>query len=236
MTRYMIVDDEPLAHDLIENFCAQIPLMQLAKNCYDAIEAMQFLHTEQVDLMFLDINMPKIKGFDFLKMLASPPKVIVTTAYQEFALEGYELNIADYLLKPFRFERFVKAVHKALSGEPKTVKVEAAAAVVLPASENTLFFVKGDKKHHQVNSNDILYLEAYGNYTKLYLADEMLLSREKISSFESLLPGNQFLRVHKSFIVATAKIKTIEGNCIYINEHSIPIGQTYRQFVDALLG
>ena len=229
MIKYIIVDDEPLAHELIEEFCNHLPHLQLQKNCYNALEAMQFLNQQEVDIMFLDLNMPKLKGFDFLRTLNQAPKVIVTTAYKEFALEGYELNVVDYLLKPFSFERLVSAINKAISNKDSNI--------VSPVLENknARFFLKGDKKYHQVASGDILFIEAYGNYSKLYLKEEMIVSHEKISAFESLLPQGSFLRVHKSYIVGLDKIKLIEGNRIFIKEHKIPIGQTYRKEINDLL-
>ncbi|PZX54974.1 LytR/AlgR family response regulator transcription factor [Algoriphagus chordae] len=231
MIKYIIVDDEPLAHELIEEFCSMLPHMELKKNCYNAMEAMQFLNSSKVDLMFLDLNMPKLKGFDFLKTLSKPPKVIVTTAYKEFALEGYELNVSDYLVKPFSFERFVKAVNKATEDFSTLTHTTDPTEVL---TESFRFFVKGDKKYHQVNADDLLYIEAFGNYTKLFLSGEMLISHEKISFYENLLPSTKFLRVHKSFIVPLEKIKLIEGNRIFINEFEIPIGQTYKSVVSRL--
>jgi DNA-binding LytR/AlgR family response regulator len=229
--KYIIVDDEPLAHELIEEFCSMLPHMHLQKNCYNAMEAMQYLNGAKVDLMFLDLNMPKLKGFDFLKTLTKPPKVIVTTAYKEFALEGYELNISDYLVKPFSFERFMKAVNKAVENSSS---VAPPSGTALAPSESLRFFVKGDKKYHQVNADELLYIEAFGNYTKLYLPGEMLISHEKISFYEGLLPSSKFLRVHKSFIVPLEKIKLIEGNRIFISDIEIPIGQTYKSLVNRL--
>jgi len=181
--------------------------------------------------MFLDINMPKLKGLDFLKTLSNPPKVIVTSAYSEFALEGYELNIVDYLLKPIRFERLVKAVNKISENpdiKPKTIATDIV-------SKPNRFFVKGDKKHHQIQLEDLLFIEAYGNYAKLFLKNETIVSHEKISHYENALPKDIFLRVHKSFMVRVDKIKLIEGNRISIGEHKIPIGQTYKSAVNKLL-
>lgn len=228
MIRYIIIDDEPLAHELIETFCGMLPHLQLEKNCYNALEAMQFLNSDTVDIMFLDLNMPKLKGFDFLRTLTHPPKVIVTTAYSEYALEGFELNVADYLLKPFSFERLVKAVNKAVA----TKSPEKSPLV--SQETNTRFFLKGDKKYHQINSENILYIEAYGNYTKIYFKDEMIVTHQKISDFDELLPSHNFLRVHKSFIASLDKIKLIEGNRIYIDSHKIPIGQTYKSDINKL--
>ena len=233
MLKYIIIDDEPLAHEIIEEFCSMLQHVQLEKNCYNAMEAMQFLNENTVDFMFLDINMPKLRGLDFLKTLTKPPKTIITTAYKEHALEGFELNVVDYILKPFSFDRLVKAVNKVSETQTtKTIIKEVSSS----ADSSTRFFVKGDKKHHQIDLNDLLYIEAYGNYTKLFLKDEMIVSHEKISHYEDLLNASNFLRVHKSFIVAINKIKFIEGNRILINEHKIPIGQTYKSSINKLYG
>ncbi len=222
MLKYIIIDDEPLAHEIIEEFCSMLPHIQLEKNCYNAMEAMQFLNENTVDFMFLDINMPKLKGLDFLKTLSKPPKTIITTAYKEHALEGFELNVVDYILKPFSFDRLVKAVNKVSDTQTtKTIIKE-----VSNEASSTRFFVKGDKKHHQIDLNDLLYIEAYGNYTKLFLKDELIISHEKISHYESILDDGSFMRIHKSFIIRLDKIKFIEGNRILIDEHKIPIGSS----------
>jgi DNA-binding LytR/AlgR family response regulator len=232
MLKYIIIDDEPLAHEIIEEFCSMLPHLQLEKNCYNAIEAMQFLNENTVDFMFLDINMPKLRGLDFLKTLTKPPKTIITTAYKEHAIEGFELNVVDYILKPFSFDRLVKAVNKISDLQTtKTIIKEVSNTT----DTSTRFFVKGDKKHHQIDLSDLLYIEAYGNYTKLFLKDEMIVSHEKISHYEAILTDGNFLRVHKSFIVAVDKIKFIEGNRILISEHKIPVGQTYKSIVNKLL-
>lgn len=163
MIKYLIIDDEHIAHDIIKGYCDMLPNLVLQKNCYDAIEALEYLNERTVDLIFLDLKMPKLKGFEFLKTLQSPPRVIVTTAYQEFALEGYELNVVDYLLKPFSFELFVKAVNKAMGASapataPKNVQVGNQSATIFLRSEN---------KYIQVNIADILILEAAGNFVKV---------------------------------------------------------------------
>ena len=219
--KYCIIDDEPIAHRIIEGYCENLPYLQKVGNCYDAFEAMQLMNKNMVDLIFLDINMPKLSGFDLLKTMKYLPKVIVTSAYKEFALEGYELNVSDYLLKPFSFERFLKAMNKVMENQ-------SPALVPSPEKKKGSFFLKGDKKMHQIHTDDILFIEAYGNYTKVFLGEEMIVSHEKISSLEQLLPIEDFLRVHKSFIIAPNKIRTIEGNRISIQGHLIPIGQTYK--------
>lgn len=231
MTNYCIIDDELIAHRIIEGYCAKLPHLHKIGNAYDAFEASVIVSQEKVDLIFLDINMPKMTGFEWLKTLRKPPKIIVTTAYKEFALEGYELDIVDYLLKPFSFPRFLKAVNKASEME-KTSLPESPRS---KSGENIRFFLKGDKKHHQIHTEDILYIEAYGNYSKVFLAEEMIISHEKISTLEKLLPASNFLRVHKSFLVATDKIKHIQGNQIFVQDFNIPVGQTYRSRINHLL-
>lgn len=231
MLKFIIVDDEPLAHEVIEEYCSMLPHLHLEKNCYNAIEAMQFLSENTIDFMFLDINMPKLRGLDFLKTLTKPPKTIITTAYKEHALEGFELNVVDYILKPFSFDRFVKAVNKITdSHTTKTIIKEVSGS----RDQSTRIFAKGDKKHHQIDLNDLLFIEAFGNYSKLFLKDEMIVIHEKISHYEEILSPSRFLRIHKSFMVAIDKIKLIEGNRVIIDDHKIPIGQTYKSKINKL--
>ena len=229
--KYLIIDDEPIAHRIIEGYCAELPHLEKIGNAYNAFEASVIVSKQKVDLVFLDLNMPKMTGFEWLKTLPSPPKIIVTTAYKEHALEGYELDIVDYLLKPFSFPRFLKAVNKASEMEKESAPEPAS----IQQAENSSFFLKGDKKHHQIHIGDILFVEAMGNYSKVYLKGELILSHEKISTLESILPAETFLRVHKSFLVAIDKIKLIQGNQIFIQDHTIPVGQTYRSKVNDLL-
>ncbi|SNR47024.1 two component transcriptional regulator, LytTR family [Maribacter sedimenticola] len=221
--RYLIIDDEPIAHEIIKEYCDLLPHMELMKNCYDALEALDYLREHTVDLLFLDLNMPKLKGFEFLKTLSEPPHVIVTTAYQEHALEGYELNITDYLLKPFSFQRFLKAVNKvALSPTARTTSNS------LHTSLKNSIFLYSDKKHVHVKLADLLYVEAAGNYAKVVLTGSTIVIREKISDVLELLPSSQFIQVHKSFIISKNHLQTIEGNRIRINDIMIPIGKHYK--------
>ena len=232
MIRYLIIDDEHIAHDIIKGYCDMLPNLELQKNCYDALEAIQYLNENKVDLIFLDLNMPKLKGFDFLKTLTSAPKVIVTTAYSEFALEGYDLNVVDYLLKPFSFERFLKAVNKAVSSNDKPQVTSSGENG--PVKESRIF-LRGDKKHTQLAIDDILYIEAAGNYTKVITTNDTITTREKISNLLTMLPADNFLQVHKSFAVATKHIKSVEGNQIVIGDHIIPVGKVYKMNVNKLL-
>ena len=229
MISYLIIDDEPIAHDIIKGYCDLLPNMQLMKNCYDALEAFDYLSKNKVDLIFLDLNMPVLKGFEFLKTLQNPPKVIVTTAYNEFALEGYEHNISDYLLKPFGFERFLKAVNKAIgSVNQKVVTNDKSEA-------SNRIFVQSNKKHIQLETENILYIEATGNYTKIITTTETITIREKFSTFLEQLPKNDFVQVHKSFDVAPKQINSVEGNIIFISNFQIPIGKLYKMNIVKLL-
>lgn len=230
MITYLIIDDENIAHDIIKGYCDVLPNMKLLKNCYDAIDALAFLQENNVDLIFLDLNMPKLKGFDFLKTLSKPPTVIVTTAHKEQALEGYELNVVDYLLKPFSFERFLKAINKTCHSKSHLGQLEP-----LIITEEQQIFLYSDKKHIQVNLNDILFIEAAGNYCKIILKENQIVIREKISDLLEKLSSNKFLQVHKSFIVSKDNINAIEGNRILIKEHQIPIGKLYKMKVSDFL-
>lgn len=230
MIRYLIIDDEHIAHDIIQGYCDLLPNMQLAKNCYDALEAFEYLQKNKIDLIFLDLNMPVLKGFDFLKTLQHPPKVIVTTAYQEYALEGYELNVADYLLKPFSFERFLKAIDKALGNNAGQKNISSESN-----STPKRIFVQSNKKHIQLELENILYIEATGNYTKIITTTETVIIREKFSALLEQLPREGFVQVHKSFVVAPKHIKSLEGNIILISDYQIPIGKTYKLNVVQLL-
>jgi DNA-binding LytR/AlgR family response regulator len=231
MIKYLIIDDEYIAHDIIKGYCDLLPNMQLMKNCYDALEAIEYLNKNTVDLIFLDLNMPKLKGFEFLKTLTSPPKVIVTTAYGEFALEGYELNISDYLLKPFSFERFLKAINKTVSATNTTKQ----PIVDNKDQVSRSIFLRSNNKYFQVSVDNIQYIEAAGNYTKVITINETITIREKISDVLELLNDIDFIQVHKSFVVSKKHIKSIEGNRIFISENIIPIGKTYKSNIINLL-
>jgi len=232
MIKYLIIDDEHIAHDIIKGYCEMLPNLEFKANCYDAIEAIDYLNKHEIDLIFLDLNMPKLKGFEFLKTLALPPKVIVTTAYSEFALEGYELNIVDYLLKPFSFERFLSAINKVTSSNTSTLKKESN---VNQKPEEKYIFLKQNNSHIQVDLDTILFIEASGNYTKIITSDNTISIREKISDTIQLLSDNDILQVHKSFAIAKKYINSIEGNRIYIGDHVIPIGKLYKANVNKLL-
>lgn len=230
--KYIIVDDESIAHDIIKKYCSLLPNMQLMQDCYDAIEAIDYLNSNTVDLIFLDLNMPKLHGFEFLKTLPNQPKVIVTTAYKEHALEGYELNIVDYLLKPFSFERFLKAVNKACTDTSKTSSIiQKEGGDAKPGR----VFLRSTNKYIQVALDDVLFVEASGNYIKIVLKEEIITLRGTLSSLTEHMPTDGLVQVHRSFMVAQKHIKSIEGNQILIGEYIVPVGKLFKAELDRLL-
>ena len=224
MIKYITVDDETASHSIIKDYASNISYLSHQKSCYNAFEAIEYLNNNTVDLIFLDINMPKLSGFDFLKTLRNPPRIIVTTAYKEFAVEGYELSIDDYLLKPYSFQRFITATNKVRDIIKQSSTIDTSS-----------IFLKDNKKHHQIKLHDILFAESSGNYVKIHLKDKMIMTHQTLSSIEQLLPQTDFIKVHKSFIIAKNKIVLIEGNLIHLNAHKIPVGKKYRQNIDQLL-
>lgn len=230
--KYIIVDDESIAHDIIKKYCSLLPNMQLMQDCYDAIDAIEYLNSNTVDLIFLDLNMPKLHGFEFLKTLPNQPKVIVTTAYKEHALEGYELNIVDYLLKPFSFERFLKAVNKAWTDTSRKSSITQKEG---SDAKSGRIFLRSTNKYIQVALDDILFVEASGNYIKIVLKEEIITLRGTLSSLTEHIPTDGLVQVHRSFMVAQKHIKSIEGNQIIIGEYTVPIGKLFKTQLDRLL-
>jgi DNA-binding LytR/AlgR family response regulator len=222
----VIIDDEPLARDVIKEYARKIPTLTISGECEDAICAHRIIQDKQIDLLFLDINMPKLSGIDFLKTLKNPPLVIFTTAYSEYALDGFELNVIDYLKKPFSFERFCKAYFRA---EELLLLKQSVSKTDLIEKQNDFLFVKSDKKTIKVKIADILYVEGLGDYIKLYLTDKKLVTNLSMKKLENLLPPDQFYRIHKSFIISLDKIESIEGNMVKITNTKLPIGNLYRQ-------
>ena len=222
----LIVDDEVLAQDVIEKYIQSMPMLELSGKCNNAIEAIAHLHEHPIDLLFLDINMPEISGLDMLKTLQKSPKVILTTAYSEFALESYEYGVVDYLLKPIKLDRFIKAVNRALEdlGKTEIVGDESAAAEDQPKS----LFVKEDQITYSITFSDISHIEAYGNYLKIFTAEKTYVIRETMQQILTKIPEKQFIRVHKSFIVSLTRIKKIVGNQLFIDQFEVPVGTTFK--------
>jgi len=228
----LIVDDEVLAQDVIEKYITNIPTLKLVGKCDNAVEAISFLHNNQVDLLFLDLNMPELSGLDMLKTLSNPPKVILTTAYSEYALESYEYGVLDYLLKPIKLERFIKAVNKVVEQQSKKDGDEN-----IPQKQQAhTIFIKEDQVTYQVKLNDIFFIEAYGNYLKVHTEDKVYVTRDTMHDMESKLPEETFMRIHKSYIVTLSKIDSVSGNRVYINEQEIPVGEMYKLALKQKIG
>lgn len=225
----VIVDDEPLARQVIVKYVAAVPSLQLEQECSTALEAIAFLHENSVDLIFLDIKMPGITGMDMLKTLTNPPLVIITTAYSEYAVEGYEYSVIDYLLKPIPFNRFLKAVNKALD---QAQKRSSSSVESEEAPEGDYIMVKADKTMHKLGYSDIRYFEAYGNFIKIFTDDKKLLVSETMSNMVKKLPASLFIQVHKSFIVPISRIREISGNTIKIENQEIPIGRFFKKSLE----
>lgn len=235
--RCLIIDDEPLAHDIIAAYINDVPFLEKIGHCYRATEALEFLTHHEIDLIFLDIRMPKLNGLDFLRTLQRKPLVIITSAYEEYALESFELAVCDYLLKPFRFDRFLKAANRAL--EIFNLQNPISKTAISTQSETLLteqIAIKVDKKHLLVKYVDIQYLESLGNYVKVWKDDSFLLTPRTLTSFEEQLPTNVFVRVHKSFILNKKAVHYLEGNMIFLkNGQQLPIGKSYKATIKQLL-
>lgn len=215
----LIVDDEPTSQKVLETFVDKVDFLTLCGVCGDAVEALQKLKSDRIDLMFLDINMPKISGLTFLKSLKNPPGVIFTTAYSKYAIDGFELNAVDYLLKPFSFDRFYAAVTKAF---------EKSAKLGPSDRQDHYLIIKADKTLHKVSIDSILFVEAYGDYVKIHLDDHFLMTNSTFTNILELLPGKKFIRSHKSFAINLDKLNSVSGNQLFIGKHKIPIGQKFK--------
>ncbi len=227
----IVVDDEPLAQRVLEKYISSLSSLELLKKCNNALEAMSFLHQNKVDLMFLDIKMPELTGIEFLKTLTHPPQIIITTAYSEYALQGYEYSVTDYLLKPFSFERFLKAVNKVTNRKVENNSTLSANREIA----DDFIFLKADKIDYKILFSEIKYIEGCGNYIKVFTNNKMLMVAETLTTIEKNLPTELFVRTHKSYIVSIKKIDQIEGNIIRIGTSVIPIGNYYRMHVNTIL-
>jgi DNA-binding LytR/AlgR family response regulator len=225
----VVVDDEPIARKIVTGYIEQIPFLSLAAEHINALSTIDYLRTNKdVDIIFLDINMPNLSGLQLLKIIRPQQPVIFTTAYSEYAVESYELNAVDYLLKPFSFERFTKAVYKAID----VIKNTAEKANKVAGETKDVFFIKSDGKSHPVYLDDILYCEAMKNYTMVVLKDEKkLMPLISLSKFETLLEeaGGDFIQVHRSFIIAKKHITSVGSNSVIINKFEIPVGVQFKE-------
>ena len=220
----IIVDDEPVARKILHEFVEQVPFMELQGKFENAAKAEAFLKNNTTDIIFLDIEMPKISGLQFLQKLEVESLVILTTAFPQYALEGYELDIIDYLLKPFAFSRFLKAVQKAKD----YYQMKTRTAGALPS---TYIFIKSDKRIEKIELNDIIYAESVGNYVSIYTGNKKIIAYLTMKSLEAQLPAEDFIKIHQSYLLNCSKIEAIEGNEIKIANKTLPISRNYREMV-----
>ncbi|MCC6462612.1 MAG: response regulator transcription factor [Saprospiraceae bacterium] len=228
--RCLVVDDEELARALLQNYIGRLPQLELVAACANPLEAMALLQQQHIDLLFLDIQMPELTGIEFLRTLTHKPVVIFTTAYSEYALDGYALDVTDYLLKPFPFERFLLAVNKAIAlVQARTAGAPAAADGAAPGKEYVL--VKADHKVHRLKFDDILYIQSMREYVAFHTPQGRILSLNSLKSLEDSLPPERFIRIHKSYMVSIPKIDALDGNFVQVGAERLPIGANYKEAV-----
>ncbi|MDG1433608.1 MAG: LytTR family DNA-binding domain-containing protein [Saprospiraceae bacterium] len=239
MINVIIVDDEPLALDVLETYIDKIPDLNLVTKCNNALEANAALKDHDIDLMFLDIQMPQLTGIDFLRTLAKPPKVIFTTAYANYAVEGFELNAVDYLLKPISLDRFIKGVNKAQEQISLENKDTLPSSISTDEKEDDFIFVKADKKLIKVNYRDIVYIEGLKDYVIIRLNNSRIITLQTMKSLEQKLPESIFKRIHRSYIVNIQRIQAVQGNMVEVIEKNqakhLPIGKNYREELLAII-
>jgi DNA-binding LytR/AlgR family response regulator len=227
--RCLLVDDEPLAIQLLEKHIAQLDFFEVVGTCTNAVKALEILNRVPVDLLFVDIRMPTLSGLDLFKTLRNPPKTIFTTAYREFALDGFELGVSDYLLKPITFDRFLKAVERYLSAANHIVPE------VLSSSEPELLYLRSGHKYFKVEIREILYAESGKDYVHVYTREKVITSKYKISQLEKELEGKGFLRIHRSFIVNLRQVSAFTTSVVEIGQKELPIGDSYKALVARLI-
>lgn len=231
-TKCLIVDDEPLARGLIRNHLDKLENFEVVGECSDAMKALEALHSHKVDLMFMDIQMPQITGIEFLKTLKHSPHVIITTAYREYAIEGFELDVVDYLLKPITFERFLKSVNKYFQFAGSEQPGLSSSSVV---QDDAFIYVKENKRVVKVLLNEILYIEGLSEYVKIHTTGKKIVTKTSMSGIEEKLPDPDFLRIHKSYIVSLRKIEAFTSTSIEIGGKELPVGRSYKNRVAGVL-
>jgi DNA-binding LytR/AlgR family response regulator len=221
----LIIDDEPLARDLIESYVRRMENLTLVKTCGNALDAFPLLQQKQIDLIFLDIQMPQLTGIDLIKSLQDRPKVILTTAYREYAAEAFDLDVIDYLIKPVTFDRFLRAVGKIYHAAPPVVEENP----VMKSFDDAYIFLREDREMIKVFLKDILYIESLRDYVRVKTAATQIVTYQKISFLEQKLPEREFVRIHRSFIVAVDKVSSFTFNSVKIGDIEIPLGRNYKQ-------
>lgn len=222
----LIVDDEPMARDVIRRYIEVIPTLKLAAEFGNAIDATIFLQSAKVDVIFLDIKMPQLTGTEFVRSLRNMPKIIFTTAFKEYAHEGYELDVVDYLLKPIRFDRFLKAVNKAFPQQQQETATLQNTAV--QENKPAFIYLRVDRKMKKILLDDLLYIESDKDYVKLFTDKGFIITRQTIASVEAMFSENQFIRIHRSYIVSISKLKSFTTETVEIGNKELPIGKLYR--------
>lgn len=234
-TRCLIVDDEPLAIKVIESHAAKIPSLEVVATCQNAIEAFDIMMKKKIDLVFLDVEMPGVTGLDLLKSLKKAPAIIITTAYRDFALDAFEFDAIDYLLKPIAFDRFFKSVSRYYQWQKSDTETMVIASE--PEIDNDPYiFVRAERKIVKIPLKKILFIESLKDYIKIHLEDELVITKEKISHLEDKLPAALFIRTHRSFLVSTQHIKAFTAEIVEIGNREVPIGRTYKSAVLSFLG
>ena len=227
MMRCIIIEDQPPAQRVLKKYITDLGTIELAGTFPDALQAMEFLRKGEIDLIFLDIHLPKISGIDFLKTLVQKPNVILTTAFSDYALESYDYNVVDYLLKPFSFERFIKAVSKVRMSE---VEPSTKQHQINLSQHTNVIFIKSGYEHIKINVADIKFIQSDADYTEVHTHQKKYLSQEPLRFWEETLDNGKFIRTHKSYILNISKIEKIIGNQVRLDEHTnIPIGRAYRE-------
>jgi len=226
--RCLIIDDEPLAVEVIQNHIEKMGGAEVVATCHRAAEAFELIRTKRIDLLFLDIQMPGLTGIEFLRTLRHAPRVILTTAYKEYALEGYELDIVDYLMKPISFDRFVKAVNKYFEMIPRDFEVQQGGS---ESSCDGFVYIRAGKKIHKILLKDILYIESFKDYVNIHATDRSITARQTLTSIENTLPEDRFMRLHRSYIVSIDHVTGFTSTTVDINGKELPIGRNYKQQV-----
>ena len=228
------VDDEPPALRLIEKYIRSVPMFNLIGTCGNAVDALTLLRNNTVDLLFLDIQMPFILGTDFMRTLTNPPKVIFTTAFRKFAVEGFDLDAVDYLLKPVSFERFLKAVHKVMNLTLTAGEKNALSNTPEKGNGNDFIYLRADRKNIKIHLDDLLFIESLKNYIKVVTKDKTIVTKHSISNLEEILPSS-FIRIHRSFIIAKNKIESFTHDFIQVGKYELPVSRSYRHEVEKFL-
>lgn len=226
------MDDEPPALQVLEKYVSSMSSLHLVATCSNAVDALTVLQNNKVDLLFLDIQMPYIFGTDFMRTLVNPPKVIFTTAFRKYAVEGFDLDAVDYLLKPISFERFLKAVNKVMQ---LNIPVTDSFAAAPEKKENEFIYLRADRKNIKITLSDILFIESLKDYIKVVTKEKTIVTKQSISSLEENLPAHLFVRIHRSFIVSTKKVDSFTPDLIQIDKYELPISRSYRHEVEKML-